>query len=461
MRTRAIRLHVPALLVAAAAVWTGAICGGEESDDGPPLPATTPFSDDLTEKLHTIRDRAAELRKLNVNPDIGEGSLSRDQLRDWAELYDASLTDDERKEIETSNTAFRLLHFIGPDDDLLELSKTTLSEGYAGFYQLDEDTLILIEHDGTIDPDDEVTLAHEYVHSFQDGHFDFRRLDRLIAKERDDSRSEYDVTIDCLIEGDASLADTIYTYEVLGDGAFDQGEPPASEPEDEENPFEDYPPALLRYGGFNYSECPMFVAALYGPTLSWVPVNRAYDNPPWTTEQILHPEKYLDREGATGMSPIDLRDKLGDRWERQEGGGIFGEFDLYNYLLTITNDEPAARSAAAGWGVGWVYVYVEKETEEDPEREVAVHLALEFDTPEDFAEFGLVYSRVIEVVSKGNVTAGEGLRPTCWSVDGEYGYFTWGDSLKRFDVVIATSEDARDALTQGSLSAPTNGPCPE
>ena len=57
-----------------------------------------------------------------------------------------------------------------------------------------------------ITPDDELTLVHEYVHSYQDGRWNIEELNRLAEKDDDDnSSSEFATTVSCIIEGDATL----------------------------------------------------------------------------------------------------------------------------------------------------------------------------------------------------------------------------------------------------------------
>lgn len=437
-----------------AGVWTGGLCGGP-GDSGVPFPEASPFPPNVAERLHEIRDGAASSRGLQVNDTVAEGTLTREQLRGYYDAVEATIDEDDQREIDAANTALRLLRMLGPEDDVVEESNEADAEGILGFYYPVENELVLIGDGAAISEDDEYVLAHEYVHSFQHMAFDTDALDKRVRDEEEDSRTEYGMTTSCVQEGDASLAGILYMGDTYGPEWFDrQGE--ASEADG--GPAPDTPPAILRYQMFDYDQCVSWAAFLFGTEGDFSKIDAAYIRPPWTTEQILHPEKYLEHEDVTSMPPIELSDRMGKNWERLQRS-IFGEFDVYNYVLTITNDPAEAEAAAAGWGVGWINTYAEKPKEGD-ERDVVVHLSLEFDTPEDFGEFGLIYGHVIDVLAPGAATFGEGGKPTCWQVEREFGYFTWDDAKKRFDIVIATSADARDAATSGSLSAVTNGPCP-
>jgi hypothetical protein len=73
-------------------------------------------------------------------------------------------------------------------------------------------------------------------------------------------------------------------------------------------------------------------------------VNRLYELPPATTEQILHPEKYLAGELAV---PVRAPSAPAG-WEALRSGHV-GEL-LLRSMLDVCNDRPTAYLAAAGWG---------------------------------------------------------------------------------------------------------------
>ena len=78
----------------------------------------------------------------------------------------------------------------------------------------------------------------------------------------------------------------------------------------------------------------------------WDLVDFAYQRRlPATTEQILHPEKYLDDEGALPVP--DLPDP-GPGWEKVDGGTV-GEF-FTREILRQDAEEVGADEAAAGLG---------------------------------------------------------------------------------------------------------------
>ena len=64
----------------------------------------------------------------------------------------------------------------------------------------------------------------------------------------------------------------IRTLDFHRDRVEDEGEPPATPPEDEAPP--EVPPAIERYEAFNYSECVKFAAELYFMDRDWDRINK-------------------------------------------------------------------------------------------------------------------------------------------------------------------------------------------
>lgn len=429
------------VLVSAVALATVVACGG----GGNKLPDLTPFPPDLEVRLHSIRDLASEVRGLPVNEDTDEGLITPDAYRQYVEEVMGDLDDDERLEMDAFETALRIMHLIGPDDGLMASLTQDQSENVLGFYVPEENRLALIGEDAALDGEDDFILTHEYVHSFQHAAFDIEALHEMAeAEENGEGPTDYGTTISCLTEGDASLSSFLYAEEVFGPDWYDIFDDSPSSDAD----VDDIPPALQRYFSFNYLECVYFATYLHDEG-GWDAINEAYEDPPSTQEQILHPEKYLSHEEATNLVPVDLSDQLeqlDQGWQRLDLSQ-FGEFDVYNYLLTITEDWWAAPAAAEGWGAGWIGVYNTKVGNASEPQDVLVHIALGWDSPEDFLEFMTVYEGVIETVSEGRWELLGLHGPTRWGSDGEYGYVEWNEASSKVHVILATDEEALEVAT--------------
>jgi len=443
------------LLFLAVAVFLLALaCKG---GGGSHLPDLTPFDPEGLAKLHEIRDLAAEVRGIGPCEKVNEGTLTREELTAYNEENVANLSDEDRKELDRLNKVFRLLHLIGPEDDLLESITGIESSEVVGMYSNREDKLVLVT-DGATDLgiDDEVTLAHEYVHCFQDAAFDLKRLEKLEEKEdKSKANTEYSTAIEALMEGDATISAGFYVRNKLGEEGFNNwansdGEPSSG---DEKS---DFPPALERYFNFPYDQGTDFALYLWKKG-GWEELNKAYDNPPSTTEQVLHPEKYLAGEKAEDLKLPDLSDDLGKGWEQLDDD-VFGEFDVYNTLLTILGDEELASRAAAGWGGGRITLYSDKDFTD----RVLVHIVLTWDTPVDALQFFEAYLdsllRVHGPAAAPESLHGEG-KPLVWDGEGEHIYTVL--DKRAFTLVVATDREDRDAAVAAmSLPSPDSTPTP-
>lgn len=195
-------------------------------------------------------------------------------------------------------------------------------------------------------------MAHELTHMLQDQHFGLVKLDSRgvaagLIREADD-RNDRHLGVLALTEGDATLVMTLWaqqnltTAQILGLGS-------ASDPES--LAILNAMPLILRETLFYpYASGLQFAFGLQGSG-GWAAVDAAYADPPESTEQILHPEKYAAREEPVAVElPADLAARLGDGW-KVTLQDTFGEFDTRIWLQDV-GGLPAvdAASGAAGWG---------------------------------------------------------------------------------------------------------------
>src|SRR5690606_2769545 len=95
-----------------------------------------------------------------------------------------------------------------------------------------------------------------------------------------------------LIEGDATTAEVLYLVENdLIDQILEESE------DYDSTAVDDAPFFLSETLYFPYNEGAEFVMSFWTEG-GWDAVDAVWQNPPSTSEQILHPEKYVDGEGA-------------------------------------------------------------------------------------------------------------------------------------------------------------------
>jgi hypothetical protein len=196
-------------------------------------------------------------------------------------------------------------------------------------------------------PPAQARLINELVRALVDQNFGLRRLAGLRSRDRDAA-----LAAEGIVEGTAALASGVRAPALRGtplqrflelDATTGPGPGRALA-------------AKLRY---------------LGGTRALATALRTF---PQTTEQLLHVDKFLEREGAL---PVRLPRDIGTL--RLSTSETFGELDLRNLLRA--HRIPAASSVASGWGGGRLALY------RSPAGEYTAALELRWDTVEDTDEW--------------------------------------------------------------------------
>ncbi|MFC2000652.1 PKD domain-containing protein, partial [Chloroflexota bacterium] len=143
---------------------------------------------------------------------------------------------------------------------------------------------------------------------------------------------------------DAEWLEAIYYWQCLNDAeraAYEQAMAGY-----DNSAFESAPRILQEHFIFPYVWEHNFAYALWEEG-GWDAVNQAYSDPPQSTEQILHPEKYVDRDEPQAVTMPDLETALGTGWSELDTD-VMGEFLIKVYLETFV-DAANAAAAAEGW----------------------------------------------------------------------------------------------------------------
>ena len=214
--------------------------------------------------------------------------------------------DESRREIEETGSLLKTLGVLEADVDFFELLLSMFSEGVLGFYDAEQDALFVVEDKPGLEPLDMVVYAHEFVHGLQQQHFDIQSL-----LESAEGNSDAERAVRGLIEGDATLAESIYLFNYLDEGQREEAV--AGGGQFDLDAFFSAPRVFQRLFVFPYLEGANFVVSLYQAD-GWTTVDAAYANPPSSTEQILHPDKFEAGEAPVPVAVPDVSAQLGDGW---------------------------------------------------------------------------------------------------------------------------------------------------
>ena len=277
-------------------------------------------------------------RELSLPEQLPINFLTRAQLREqWrVESYEIETL----QAVQTAEEFYKAMGLIESEVDFVEAAVDSFNGLVAGYYTPEERAMYIIAESVNMFAQEEMTFAHEYTHALQDYHFDLSRI------YNDNASGDQLLATRSLPEGDARFVEDLFASQNIQQDQIDYSvyrymfqEQPAE--------LEGVSPALGIFTFFPYTAGEYFVISLFLETGSWELVNRAYDNPPISTEQVMHPEKYLAGEQPVPVSIPDLSATLGSEW-RNLDQDVLGEAGYLVWLFDQLEQEEVI-TAAEGW----------------------------------------------------------------------------------------------------------------
>ncbi|WP_137286517.1 Hvo_1808 family surface protein [Halorussus salinisoli] len=237
--------------------------------------------------------RAEHLRQLEFVGSLSLEVVSQEELQRRNEAE----PDDSATVSAWENQLWEATFVVGEDENSTRVMENESSQ-VAGFYNSFADKMVIVSDDDPLTVSS-TTLVHEFVHALQDQHFDLTR-DELQPRTEDGSRARSG-----LIEGDARYVEERFeqlcgvVWECV---QVESKEPPGGDVSSARN-F-----AMRQMILAPYSDGPNYVAQLREQG-GWEAVNATYENPPNTTEQIIHPDKRNEPP-----VPLDFEDTARAGW---------------------------------------------------------------------------------------------------------------------------------------------------
>ena len=305
-------------------------------------PATeAPSARPLQEVYADIRAEVEDIRGLEPTEAVEPVVIDATQLsKNLEQEFDATHTAAALKDAEDELITLGLLP---PGSSLRAITLAFQGGQVAGYYSPESNELFVVSRSGAVGPADESTYAHEFTHQLQDQHVDLDKLGIDVADQSDRSLARL-----ALVEGDATSVQTTWMTETLTPEELGEVFAAALDPAALEA-FNNAPPYLRETALFPYQEGLAFVSRLI-TTGGYAAVDAAFTNPPDSTEQILHPEKYVTREAPIEVkTPTGVAKQLGAGWT-EVGQDTLGEFLIRLWLKQGGVTTAQASTAAAGWG---------------------------------------------------------------------------------------------------------------
>lgn len=267
-------------------------------------------------------------------------------------------TEEERSEARLEATVFLALGLVDEPYDPFA-AQSNLDSQVLGAYSPRQ--RLLVVRPGPVTPLARAVLVHELTHALDDEYHELRRSETL-------TYDEADLSFRALAEGSATYVETQYIR------ALSPADRNAAQDENNSraNPQNTVPQILVELTRYPYEIGERFVTELVkrdGPRA----IDRAFSDPPTTSEQLIHIDKYL-----AGEDPAPLPRPRPPNGAKVVERGALGELLLF-LLLRAPVGVDAARGAAVGWGGGRYVAWSQGS-------DVCVQATLVMDTPKDADE---------------------------------------------------------------------------
>ena len=419
--SRWVAVGVPAALVGS--LVGGGIAGAQSPAADPSAPPA------LAAEVTEIIGQVEQLRELDRTSEVvwrlaDKGQALAEQLA--KATGDPEIVDRVRQD----ERILIRLGLLPEGTDLIQLQVDTLQDQVAGFYDTDTRSLTVLDDDGALDLASRITLAHEADHALGDQRWGLDAMQDAIPDVEGDRIAAFQA----LVEGDATLLMTLWSAkhaasDVMGlDGAALPGG----------DSLDGLPQVIQRQLLYPYLDGLTFLMRKWGPG-GWDAVNRIWDAPPVSTEQVLHPEKYPDEQPIEVVLP-DIAAALGDGWSLT-GETVMGELNTSILVadgapwdpmsFTLGGQQMPNAAAAAGWGGDRLV------TVDGPDGAWALVWQTAWDTHEDAIEFFDAASAALEDLPAAQMMSSEDIT---------------GTGLAEPVVVVLASDEATKDLVTKTLS---------
>lgn len=336
---------------------------------------------------------------------------------------------------------FRALELAPPELDLEAAFREYYSANVVGYYDFEGAEITILRERGRqyapLTFFERLIYAHEYLHVLQDQHYD---LTQIWERVGENENFDLNLATNALIEGDAEAVE----WEVLDrlltrmsdrelDYLIRQAEqvmtaPGASKP---------MPQAIEEAFNFPYEQGMEFVRHLV-ESAGWERVHQAFtSDPPLSTEQIYHPQRYLAGEAPINVSLPDFSEIVGDGLLPVYDSAA-GEFYLRQHLMTKLTPTRAA-AAASGWGGDRLRIYKDSAADE-----LLWVWHLVWDGAGDASEFVGAYRRFLDLRYE-RVGSHQG----CWSLETTHCFA----EINEIETRISMAPDQETALALLQLEA--------
>jgi hypothetical protein len=352
----------------------------------PPVLLPPPEGEPSAEFLQAADEVLVEMSKLLSLPILSplkKSLRSRDEIR--AYLLQKMKEDKDADKRYADQKAMEKFGLLPKDYPLEETLVKVLTEQIAGLYDPDSHEFFIANW--TTSADERMVMSHELTHALQDQHFHIDKWTDA-AKPNDDA----ELARDAVIEGSAIAA--MLDYILQGKGSIrDLGEldPSMLMGDVDSSPELAKAPKVLRDELlFPYLAGTTFTQRVLKASSGWPDFHKVFEKPPVSTQQIMHPDMYLQDVVPPTIALPETIGLISADWKKLDENNM-GEFGLLEIFGQFLSKDRAA-SLAAAWSSDRYAIF---ENQKDKHTLLLFRVRLASDA--DAARFFGAYSEVLEL----------------------------------------------------------------
>ena len=305
----------------------------------------------------------AELSKITgwkIKKPVPQDTMTRESLKAYFEKRMGEMVDPE--DIRIEELTLKRFGLVPRTFNLKESTLDLMTEQAAAFYDYKKDRMVMLDGQGTLMQG--IALVHELAHALADQQVD---LDKYIRKSN--QADDAVLARQAVMEGQATWLMSEFMARKAGmslrtsQGLVDMMGRMAGASGGQFPVFDQSPLYLRESLLFPYAQGLRFQQAVVVKLGNEAFIN-VFTKPPETTQEILHPELYLERLASSRVQPtVKLPDTGGGkRWSKDWkvlSEGTAGEFDHQMLLRLYDKDNEAI---AAEWTAGAYDLQEQKKT---------------------------------------------------------------------------------------------------
>jgi len=313
------------------------------------------------QQIGPTMQRLADITGLKALRKVQADTIDKQRLRKYVE--DQMKYELKPEEIRIEEMSLKKLGLVPANFNLAKSTVDLMTEQAAAFYDYRKKKLFVLqspESGPVTQAEEETVIAHELAHALADQHFN---LNKYLHRGKTDDSSLARMAV---MEGQA----TWLMYEMAGERT---GQSLSRNPElvdmmsrGSDTRSDMYPvlastPLYMRASLlFPYMQGLRFQNFVYSK-MGQVSFTEVFRNPPANSQQILHPEKYLN---AVHSADVTLPSLVSETRYKAVNQGTIGEFD-HSILLEQYQNKQQAESIAPHWRGGGFRLYESKKEKGD------------------------------------------------------------------------------------------------